>query len=546
MSVNYRFPHLNAIAASRYNRNIVKEILFRQVIEGKRKRDTGLVLINLAALMGIIKHMAGLLDRPILVSGLGLSVVLGLWEGLGRSAGTMGEWGLLGLLAVGTGAWLLKPQLPSLDLTPLPTTLDRPAAERAISRVRATLAQLEAEIALGEGDKTAATETLNRLTQQLEALTPALDRQSVSIAIAGGQGVGKTALMEVLKAREFGQNPLVSVTEVPALFTRQGAAADATFQTADLLLFLVAGDITDPEFDAVQQCIALGQRVMVVWNKQDRCLSRDRADLLQHLRSRLQPLLDPEDVVAIAAAPAPVKVMRHQADGTVQESLEPQLPDLSKLTPRLGRIVETETPQLVCASVIRAADALKQEIKNDLNKVREARALPIVTQYQWVTAAAAIANPFPALDLLATGAANAQMIVDLGNIYQQKVSLEKAQVAAANLGELLLKFGLVELSTQTIAAVCKTNAVTYLAGGAVQGISAAYLTRIVGLSLIEYFQQQEVEVSESKSLNWETLGSILKQVFQQNQRSVFIQSFVKQAIDRLAPKLTSPENRAIV
>lgn len=516
------------------------------MILGKRKRDTGLVLVNLAAVMGIIEIMAGILDRPILVSGLGLSVVLGLWEGLGRGVGTMGEWGLLGLLAVGTGAWLLKPQLPALDLTPLPTPIDRSAVERAISRTRAMLTQLEGEIASGEGDKTEASETLHRLTQQLEALPVDLDRQSVSIAVAGGQGVGKTALVEVLKSSEFGQNPRVNFTEIPALFTREAAGSGATFSTADLVLFVVAGDITDPEFDAVQQCLALGQRVMLVWNKQDRSLSSDRADLLQHLRSRLQPLLAAEDVVAIAAAPAPIKVLRHQADNTVLESLEPQTPDLSTLTSRLGQIVETETSQLICASVMRAAEALKQDVKNYLNQIREARALPIVTQYQWVTATAAIANPFPALDLLATGAANAQMIVDLGNIYQQKVSWEKAQVAAANLGELLLKLGLVEVSTQTISAVCKTNAVTYLAGGAVQGISAAYLTRIVGLSLIEYFQQQDVEVSESKSLNWETLGSILKQVFQQNQRSAFVQSFVKGALERLSPKLTPMENRAIV
>lgn len=482
--------------------------------------------------------MAGILDRPILVSGLGLSVVLGLWEGLGRSAGTMGEWGLLGLLAVGTGAWLLKPQLPQLDLTPLPKAVDRSAVEAAISRTRAALSQLEAEIAIGDGDKTAATEAFNRLTAELEALTPELDRQSVSVAVVGGQAVGKTALIDVLKSSELGQNPSIGFTEVPALFTRDATDASATLPTADLVLFVVAGDITDPEFDRVQQFVDAGQRVMVVWNKQDRCLSGDRADLLQHLRSRLQPLLASEDVVAIAAAPAPIKVLRHQADKTVQESVEPQAPDLSALTPRLTEIVATETHQLICASVFRSAEALKQEIKTNLNNIRAERALPIVTQYQWVTATAAIANPFPALDLLATGAANAQMIVDLGNIYQQKVSLEKAKVAAANLGELLLKLGLVELSTQTIAAVCKTNAVTYLAGGAVQGISAAYLTRIVGLSLIEYFQQQDIEVSESKSFNWDGFGAILKQVFQQNQRTAFVQSFVKQAIERLAPKLT--------
>jgi uncharacterized protein len=509
-------------------------------------RDTGLAPATLAATMGIIEIMAGILQRPILVGGLGLSVAFALWEGLGKSGGELGEWGLLGLVAVGTGAWLFKPRSSALDLTPLPAIVDRTAAERAIVRTRSALSQLEAEIANSDRDKTEATAYLERLTQQLDELTPALDRQSVCVAVAGGQAVGKTALIEVLKSSDIGQNSEVSFAEIPALFTRNGADERSTLQTADLVLFVVAGDITDPEFDAVQQCIDAGQRVVVVWNKQDRCLSNDRPDILQQIRSRLQALLKPEEVVAIAAAPAPVKVVRHQADDTVKESLEAQSPDISTLTSRLTQVLATETPQLICASVLRSAEVLKQDAKKYLNQIRGDRSLPIITQYQWVTAAAAIANPFPALDLLATGAANAQMIVDLGNIYQQKVSLDKAQVAAANLGELLLKLGLVELSTQTVSAVLKTNAVTYLAGGAVQGVSAAYLTRIVGLSLIEYFQQQDIETNEAKSLNWETFGGILKQVFQQNQRTEFVRSFVKQAIDRLSPKLAPVENRAIV
>lgn len=490
--------------------------------------------------------MVGILQRPILVGGLGLSVAFALWEGWNKSGGELGEWGLLGLVAVGTGAWLFKPRVPEWDRMPLPATVDRTAAERSIACTQAALSQLEAEIANLDGDKTEATRNLAHFTQQRNELMPSLDRQSVCIAVAGGQAVGKTALIEVLKSSEIGQNSDVSFVEVPALFTREAEDGDLTLPTADLVLFVVAGDITDPEFDAVQRCIAAGQRAIVVWNKQDRCLSRDRADLMQHIQARLRVLLKPDEIVAVAAAPAPVKVMRHQADNTVQESLEPQSPDISSLTGRLSSILATEKSQLIFASVMRSAEVLKQEVEDYLNQIRRDRALPIISQYQWVTAAAAIANPFPALDLLATGAANTQMIVDLGNIYQQKVSLEKAQVAAATLGELLLKLGLVELSTQTIGAILKTNAVTYLAGGAVQGISAAYLTRIVGLSLIEYFQQQDIETPEAKAWNWEAFGSILKQVFQQNQRTEFARSFVKQAIARLSPQFTPADNRAIV
>jgi hypothetical protein len=184
---------------------------------------------------------------------------------------------------------------------------------------------------------------------------------------------------------------------------------------------------------------------------------------------------------------------------------------------------------------------LKAEVKTQLNQVRRDRALPVIEQYQWVAAAAAFANPVPALDLLATAAISAQLVKDLGEIYQQKFSLPQAQAAAKTLGSLMLKLGLVELSTQTIGSILKGHAFTYVAGGAVQGVSAAYLTRLAGLSLIEYFQEQEATDATGQAFNLERLGQTLQKVFASNQRAAFLQGFVQQVVGRLAPKSPQPE-----
>jgi uncharacterized protein (DUF697 family) len=282
---------------------------------------------------------------------------------------------------------------------------------------------------------------------------------------------------------------------------------------------------------------------MLVLNKQDQYLPTERATVLQQLRQRMLGRLGAEDVVAIASSPAPVKVRQHQPDASVQEWMEQQSPDLKAVSDRLSQIVTQEGQPLVWASTIRAAAALKAEAKSQLNKVRRDRALPVIEQYQWIAAAAAFANPVPALDLLATAAISAQVVTDLGEIYQQKFSLQQAQAAAKTLGSLMLKLGLVELSTQTIGSILKGNAFTYVAGGAVQGVSAAYLTRLAGLSLIEYFQEQEQSenAATGRSLNLERLGEKLQKVFQQNQRTAFLQGFVKQGVGLLVPASPQPE-----
>jgi uncharacterized protein len=291
----------------------------------------------------------------------------------------------------------------------------------------------------------------------------------------------------------------------------------------------------------LQQLKAANQRVMLVFNKQDQYLPTERAIVLQQLRQRVAGRLAAENVVAVASNPSAVKVRQHQADTSVQEWIEEQVPDLSTLAERLSDIVAREERQLVWATTLREAMALKAEVKGALNQVRRNRALPIIEQYQWIAAAAAFANPVPALDLLATAAISAQVVSDLGEIYQQKFSLPQAQAAAKTLGSLMLKLGLVELSTQAIGSILKSNAFTYVAGGAVQGVSAAYLTRLAGLSLIEYFQEQDVSEATGQAFNLERLGQKLQAVFQQNQRTAFLQGFVKQVVGRLIPDAPQPQ-----
>ena len=98
----------------------------------------------------------------------------------------------------------------------------------------------------------------------------------------------------------------------------------------------------------------------------------------------------------------------------------------------------------------------------------------------------------------------------------------------------MIKLGLVELSTHAISSLLKSNAITYVAGGATQGISAAYLTRVAGLSLVEYFQEQEINPNQNHNLDIEKLSTKIKQVFEQTKRTEILQSFVKQTIPQLS------------
>lgn len=476
--------------------------------------------------------MADILRRPILVGGVSLSFSLWLLQSLHHTAGQLGEVGIFGAIAVGGAMWLFQQPRFGMQLE-LPTT--REGVITAIAQAEAVVKQLQQE----------ASHQAPQLQQRVAQLQQELNREELRLAVTGGKAVGKSTLIQVLSQGHFAA-PL-SVQETPALFAGsdsdriQETTALAQALASDLVLFITNGDLTEPEYQTLQQLIAAEQRCLLVFNKQDQYLPEERSAVFVRLQQRLESILSPADVVAIAAAPVDVKVQQHSADGEVTEWLEQPAVEINSLSDRISEIVTQEKQKLVLTTTLRQALALKAEAKALLNAIRRERALPIIEQYQWIAAAAAFANPVPALDLLATAAINAQLVMDLGATYQQKFSLQQAQTVAGTVGTLMVKLGLVELSTKAVSTLLKSNAITYVAGGAVQGVSAAYLTRLAGLSLIEYFQQQELATDAEGKLNLDKLTQSLQNVFQQNQQVAFLQAFVKQGVERLFPKTTQPQ-----
>ncbi|MGD2180461.1 YcjF family protein [Lusitaniella coriacea] len=475
--------------------------------------------------------MAIKLRKPILVGGMGLSFGLWVWWNLQDSLMEAGEFGMFGAIALGGGLWLLRRNSSGTTLSQeMAVSVNREMVETAIAQTQSAIAHLEKE---------APQRDISDLKQAFEELSTSRDRQTLQGAILGGKNTGKTSVKQLLEA-EISENttwidtePLFSSAEA----MEQGAKDLAA--TSDLVIFVVTGDLTDSEFQVLQALRTVHQRVLVAFNKQDCVLPEDRAVVLQQLRQRVFGAIASEDVIALSAVPSPLKVRQHQEDGSLKEWLEEQSADMGGLRDRVQSIIEQERESLLLGTTWREAMQLKATAKDILNQVRRDRAMPIIEQYQWIAAAAAFANPVAALDLLATAAISAQLLVDLGEIYQQKFSLSQAQNASGTLGKLMVKLGLVELSTQAIGSILKSHALTYVAGGAVQGVSAAYLTRLAGLSLIEYLQEQEIDPASRDGFNIERLGQVLQNVFQQNQRTAFLQNFVKQTLNRLSPQSES-------
>jgi uncharacterized protein len=475
------------------------------------------------------------LNKPILLGGLGLCAGLLGWDSLHHHAADFGELISWGALAAGGGYWWLTRQAngnPALVVDS--KKVDLATIERTIQQIEIALQQLSVE--------GGAAATIAQLQQSLAKTRARLTSKVRQVAILGGAKVGKTTLFNALQKTEIPTDYQLEYTDTPSLFgvgeeaEKEDVASCEASREADLNIFLVNGDITATEYKKVLELTKDGEVVLAL-SQQDRYLPDDRSILFQKVSTTLREHIPSEKVIPIAASPAAIKVRQVGEDNTtIAERTEIPPVELDALTAQLGTILATEGERIGLTTGYRQVLAIKGECQSALNTLRRQKALATIDRYQWIAAAAAFANPLPAIDLLATAAINGQMVVDLGGIYQQKFTLEHAKTATVNLGEVILKLGVIEVCTQAVSTVLKTNLATYAAGGLIQGASAAYLTHIAGITLVEYFESQDIVIpTEGNAWDIARLSETFQKVFTANQRMPYFQTLVERSIGRLLP-----------
>ncbi|EAZ89073.1 YcjF family protein [Crocosphaera chwakensis] len=453
--------------------------------------------------------------KPILVAGLGISFLLWLGESLHEEVIAIGEWGVLSLMAIGTGIWWWQEKQPKKTVYQTISPLTLKEINQAIS---------DGEKILKIVKKESPESNLLELETELKRLPEKLNNQFLCLGLFGNSKTGKIGLQSLLNHETY-------FKEIKWLAQEN---LEKINQKIDLIVFLISTDLTESQWQLIQQSHQNHQRCLIVLNQPEQSNTEEQEVILQQIKQRVRTIIPSNDVVAVNSNPTPLKIRQYKDDQSYQEWTEIKPPNVAPLKNRLNSILSQEREQLIWGKVWREAQEIKEQGKQILNKVRCDRALPIMEKYQWIAAAAAFANPVSSLDLLATAAINAQMVVDLSGIYQQKFTLSQGQAASAAIGKLMMKLGLVELSTHAISSLLKSNAITYVAGGATQGVSAAYLTRVAGLSLVEYFQEQEVSSQSNQSLDIKKLSTKIKQVFEQTKRTEILQGFVKQTLPKLS------------
>ena len=87
-------------------------------------------------------------------------------------------------------------------------------------------------------------------------------------------------------------------------------------------------DLIRGQYEPLIELARLGKRSILVLNKKDLFPDPDLAQILEKLRQRTAGVIDPADIVAVAASPRPIPVRSRRGDGTVETVLETEPPDI--------------------------------------------------------------------------------------------------------------------------------------------------------------------------------------------------------------------------
>ncbi|MGK7871894.1 MAG: YcjF family protein [Xenococcaceae cyanobacterium] len=412
------------------------------------------------------------------------------------------------------------------------------AASETLKAVRKQVTQIQ--------DKVAQQALLSR-SREIEGN---LARGELQVVVFGTGSAGKTSLVNALIGRMIGDvnatmgttqvgetyrfklkglNREILVTDSPGILeagvagTQREQLARQLATEADLLLFVVDNDLRQSEYEPLRALAEIGKRSLLVFNKIDLYADEDREVILARLRERIRGFIAVSDVVAIAANPQPVQL----ENGKI---IEPE-PEVMPLIKHLAAVLRAEGEDLIADNILLQSQRLGEEARKLIDKQRRRQADKIIDRYQWIGAGVIAVTPLPIVDMLATAAVNAQMVVEIGQIYGCELNSERGKELALSLGKTLVSLGVVKGAVELLARALQFHFATYVVGKAIQGVTAAYLTRIAGKSFVEYFRHDQ---------DWGDGGitEVVQRQFQLSRKDEFVKAFVMDAIARVVKPLT--------
>lgn len=391
--------------------------------------------------------------------------------------------------------------------------------------------------------------------EALNATLSKLDANVIRIAAFGLVSRGKSAVLNSLLGEKIlqtgplngvtkwprsvrwkpGDKVLVELIDTPGLDEIEGdsrgqMARDVARQ-ADLILFVVSGDITRTEYQGLLELRQAQKPLILVFNKIDLYPDTDRNAIYQNLQQlgagnlQNKPLL-PDEIVMISAEPSPMEVRVEYADGTINYEWETPPPQVEELKQTILNILNREGRSILALNALIQARESEQNIAQKTVDIREKEAEDIIWQFSKYKALAIGLNPIAFLDMIGGLITDLALIRALAKLYGLPMTSYEASkllktILFSSGGLLLGEIGssfILGLGKSTAAITSGDNPfnITTFAGSAIaQGGIAGYGAYTVGKAAQLYLE---------KGCTWGQLGAntVIQEILSQVDKNTIL------------------------
>jgi GTPase len=425
-------------------------------------------------------------------------------------------------------------EAPILDWETFETELDQTIqgldtiqADLSYQQAQASLSALVNKLDLTDRERSG----LETEIEQLQTMLQKLEQQVVHIAVFGMVSRGKSSLLNALVGQPiFATGPLHGVTrtqqqaswniaplsselnsdhvlrvslsgvgksrielmDTPGIDEIDGQVreklAREVAKQADLILFVVAGDITRVEYEALAELRDASKPILLVFNKIDQYPEADRLEIYKKIRDdRVRSLLSPNEIVMAAAAPL-VAVPKQRPDGSWSAEMVTGPPQIDDLKLKILEILDREGKALIALNTLLYADDINEQLLERKLAIRDEQANRVIWQSVMTKALAIALNPVTLLDIISSATIDVALILTLSKLYGITMTqrdavglLRNIAMAMGGIGisELLTTFGLSSLKGALSLAAPVTGGTSLLpyvsvaiAQAAVAGVSS--------------------------------------------------------------------------
>lgn len=413
----------------------------------------------------------------------------------------------------------IKGKRPAFNRSGLPEVLlkrARASLRQALTRHSLYHAQLQPELQ----------DELNLLM----AVRDKLDQSLFRIAVFGLVSRGKSAVLNALVGQKvFQTGPLNGVTQwpravrwAPVAESKMGSTkiqielidtpgldeiegqvraqmARDVIQQADLILFVVSGDLTRTEYQALADLKEARKPLLLVFNKMDLYPDRNRQAIYQSLQDQgLRLLVSPREIVMTAAEPAPVQVRVEWPNGQVGYEWETPPPQVDQLKQELLQLLNREGQLILILSALTQAKEAEVAIAKKVIHLREAQAQSLISRFTRYKALAVALNPVALLDVVGGAITDLILIRALAKLYGLPITQFEANKLWRTIFLSSGGLALSELCSSLFFSLSKGTAVstgglggvsTYLGAAATQAGVAGYGNYLVGHTTQAYLAQ---------------------------------------------------------